>query len=223
MMSPPDYTDATYYLTLLRHGESIGNAEGYFQGQSDFPLSTTGIKQANALARRWLSENESFDRIIASPLLRARHTAEIISTAIGVPIDIEPIWMERSAGLLEGLSAEEAEERFPQSAFTSLFTPIGVTGESRWELFLRAGKALDLLLKRPAGRYLIVSHGALLNMLLYTALGLTPQPDSRGAHFAFDNTGFAQLDYYAIGHYWYVKRLNDCAHLDNEPDLYYPG
>ncbi|MDD5467627.1 MAG: histidine phosphatase family protein [Anaerolineales bacterium] len=216
-MSSPALPEAEYHLTLLRHGESIGNAEGYYQGQSDFPLSPVGEAQAVALAARWQAEGVGFDLVITSPLTRARRTAEIIASALNTPLEIDPILLERSAGLLEGLHEQEAKERFPQLAFIPLYAPIGVTGESRWELFLRAGEALNQLLKRPAGRYLVVAHGALLNMLLYAALGIFPQPDSRGAHFAFDNTGFAQLVYYAANHYWYVKRLNDLAHLADEP------
>ncbi len=68
-----------YHLTLLRHGESVGNAENRLQGQADFPLTETGRQQAQALAKRWLAEGLTFDRVIASPLKRSRETAEIIA------------------------------------------------------------------------------------------------------------------------------------------------
>ena len=65
-----------YHITFLRHGESVGNAEDRFQGQADFPLTEKGRLQAQALARRWQDEGVSFDHCIASPLVRARQTAE---------------------------------------------------------------------------------------------------------------------------------------------------
>ncbi|MBK8824271.1 MAG: histidine phosphatase family protein [Anaerolineales bacterium] len=42
-----------FHITLLRHGESVGNAESRWQGQADFPLTDTGRAQARALAERW--------------------------------------------------------------------------------------------------------------------------------------------------------------------------
>ena len=44
-------SNSLYTIILLRHAESTGNVAGYYQGQSDFPLSPTGIQQANALAQ----------------------------------------------------------------------------------------------------------------------------------------------------------------------------
>ncbi|RPI31749.1 MAG: histidine phosphatase family protein, partial [Chloroflexota bacterium] len=71
----------TYHLILLRHGESVGNANGVYQGQADFELSDLGRRQAQALAERWVAEEKTFDLVISSPLLRARQTAEIIAEA----------------------------------------------------------------------------------------------------------------------------------------------
>src|SRR5512135_2406685 len=105
---------STYHITLLRHGESTGNAEGRLQGQADYPLSPTGRGQAAVLARRWLAEGVRFDRIISSPLLRARQTAEIIAAALdSLPIVFNDDWLERDYGLLTGLEASEARHRYP--------------------------------------------------------------------------------------------------------------
>ena len=69
----------SYDFVFLRHGESVGNAEERFQGQSDFPLTETGREQARALADRWLKEGMKFDLVVTSPLSRAKETAEIIA------------------------------------------------------------------------------------------------------------------------------------------------
>lgn len=61
-----------FFITLLRHGESVGNAESRWQGQADFPLTDRGREQARALAARWKRENAQFDHVISSPLSRAR-------------------------------------------------------------------------------------------------------------------------------------------------------
>lgn len=210
-----------YYITLLRHGESTGNAGGYFQGQADFPLSDTGRDQAEALAARWLSEGVSFDTIISSPLLRARETAEILAGRLAstweseaIPVEFEPVWMERDWGLISGLHRSEAEERFPRPEFIPTYQPIGVTGESQWALYLRAGRGIQALIDKPPARYLVVSHGGILNVAMYAILGIVPQANFQGARFQFHNTGFTKLMYDPSEHVWLVEGFNDYAHWD---------
>jgi broad specificity phosphatase PhoE len=205
-------SDFPHQITLLRHGESVGNAAGYHQGQYDFALNETGRAQSHALAKRWQAERVAFDRIVASPLARARETAEILAAALNVPIDFDPLWMERDNGKYAGLHPTEAQQRYPRPVFTSLYDPIGVTGESQWALYLRAGRAVQDLIGRPPGRYLVVSHGGLLNMVLYAILGIPPQANFHGARFRFRNTAFAVLYYNPGNHAWVLDRLNDCEH-----------
>jgi len=192
----------SYDFVFLRHGESIGNAEGRYQGQSDYPLTETGRAQAQTLARRWSEEKIKFDLAVTSPLVRARETAEIIAGALDVPIEADPIWMERDMGDLSGLTADEAGRRFPAPRFRTPHQPFGERGEGDWELFLRAGKAVHELLKRPAGKYLVVSHGALLNKVMYVILGISVQANSNGPSFRFGNTGFVALGYLPFRHQW---------------------
>lgn len=201
-----------YHVILLRHGQSVGNIERRYQGQSDFPLTETGVAQAHALAKRWQRESRGFDAIITSPLTRARQTAEIISEILGVPIEEDPIWMERNNGVLSGLRPEEAQQKSPRPDFISPFHQIGGTGESQWQLYLRAGQAVQNLMDKVPGSYLVVSHGGLLNMVLYTILGLTPQANFQGPRFQFRNASFASLFYRSEEHIWIVERFNDREH-----------
>jgi broad specificity phosphatase PhoE len=93
------------------------------------------------------------------------------------------------------------------------FDPLGKTGEGDWELYLRAGRAVLNLLRRPPGRYLVISHGGILNKVLYVMLGIVPQANFQGVHFRFDNTGFAVVEYDPATHTWLLERLNDRQHL----------
>ena len=209
---PAPIRDTIYRVTLLRHGESVGNADGYHQGQSEFDLTEKGRKQAQALANRWLNESMTFDQAIASPLARARQTAEIISQNLTLPLKFNPLWMEVNIGQLSGLKTDEAKEKFPPPGFTHPYLPLGVTGESRWELFLRGGQAVQDLLQHPPGDYLIISHGGLLNMVLYAILGIIPQANFYGPRFHFENTAFASLTYEPDQHKWRVWGVNDHLH-----------
>ena len=209
-MSPSD--KPVYSFVFLRHGESIGNAQSRWQGQSDYALTEKGRLQAQALAARWKAEGVKFDLIIASPLVRARETAEIVSAAVGAVVELAPILMERHIGEMEGLTAEEVRKR-PQPPYVTPYDPIGGEGEGDWALFLRAGQALHGLLRRPPGSYLIVSHGGLLNQLMNAIVGIAPHLDPSGVRFRFENTAFARVIYFPHQHRWAIDAVNDRAHL----------
>lgn len=201
-----------YHVTFLRHGESVGNAEERFQGHADFPLTEKGRDQARALADRWLAEGVSFDQCIASPLLRACQTAEIISEALNIPLELDPDWMEINNGLIAGLTPEQAAHVAQRPDFMTPYTHYGETGESRWEVFLRAGRAIQHILDRRPGRYLVAAHGGILNMALYAILGIPVQADSAGPRFMFHNTTFATITYEPDHHNWRMLNFDDRRH-----------
>jgi broad specificity phosphatase PhoE len=207
------FTDRNiYHFTFLRHGESLGNAQSRWQGQSDYPLTERGRAQANALAQRWKAENQKFDLVIASPLTRAKETAEIVAAALQAQLELDPIWLERDIGEMEGLTVDEVRKK-PQPPYVTPYDAIGGDGEGDWELFLRAGKALHTLLRRPAGSYLVVSHGGMLNQLMHAVVGITHHADPGGVRFHFENASFAKVTYYPHKHRWAIDAVNDRAHL----------
>jgi broad specificity phosphatase PhoE len=203
-----------YQFVFLRHGESLGNAQSRWQGQSDYPLTEKGLAQANALAERWKTENVKFDLVLSSPLGRARETAEIIASALQVKVEFDSIWLERAIGEMEGLTAEEVSQK-PRPPYITPYDSIGGDGEGDWALYLRAGQALHNLLKRPAGSYLIVSHGGMLNQVMHAVTGVAPHVDPSGVRFRFENTAFSRVIYYPHQHRWAIDAVNDRAHLKN--------
>lgn len=204
-------TESSYTFTFLRHGESVGNAEERFQGQSDFPLTEAGRAQSRTLAERWSKERMKFDLAISSPLVRAKETAEIITSKLNIPLELDPIWMERDNGAMSGLTRDEVVKLFPEPDFRTPYDSFGESGEGDWELFLRAGKAIYELLKRPPGKYLIITHGGLLNKVMYAVLGIPVQANSNGPSFRFNNTGFAIFNYVPSRHQWRLIRLESPA------------
>ncbi|MBM3237648.1 histidine phosphatase family protein [Candidatus Poribacteria bacterium] len=102
-----------FTLYLLRHGESVANVERVFAARKiDPPLSDRGIQQITMQAKslRDLSLNSPFEfsALYASPLLRAKHTAEIVSQWCGLePIFSEDL-MEVDVGILDGENQEDA-------------------------------------------------------------------------------------------------------------------
>ena len=219
----PITSEPIFYLTLLRHGESEGNAIDIVQGKSDYPLTAKGIQQARTLAALWQTIQASFDgplfeTVITSPLTRARQTAEIVAGALNLPVELDPIWIERGFGSLDGWPITDILKLTPPVDFHHPYEPPGEGGESSVDLFLRASQALRSVLKRQAGRYLIVSHGAILNMVVYAILGITPQGHYNSPRFRFGNTAYANFTYDAGTRRWHLLSFDnpeDPMHIFN--------
>ena len=130
-------------LLLARHGETPWNAEGRYQGREDIALSATGEAQARALGERLRARR--IDRALASPLSRARRTAEL---ALGPDraslLSIDAGLMEIAHGSWEGLLAPEIRERDPERARAWRETPD--------EVQMPGGESLQQVLDRVAMR-----------------------------------------------------------------------
>ncbi|PWB96656.1 histidine phosphatase family protein [Salinibacterium hongtaonis] len=146
-------------LYLIRHGETDWNKTRRIQGRSDIPLNETGRRQALRAAAQLAGHH--WDHIVASPLSRARETAQIIAHELGLaePIVI-PELVERNYGQAEGLTRTELDARFPEEA--------AVPGrESRFEVAGRAIPALIALGEEfTNGSVLAVTHGGLIRSVL---------------------------------------------------------
>lgn len=210
-MSPSD--KPAYRFVFLRHAESVGNVESRWQGQSDYPLTEKGRAQARALCERWKNEGVKFDLVITSTLVRAQETAQIVTSYLeDVKFEFNPILMERNIGQMAGMTVDEVNQ-LPQPPYTTPYHFIDEKGEGDWALFLRAGTALQEFLRKPPGKYLVVSHGGFLNQLMHAVVGISPHVDPSGVRFRFENTSFARVIYYPQQHRWLIDTLNDRAHL----------
>ena len=98
-------------LYLTRHGETEYNVLGRYCGSTDIPLNEAGILQAHELTKR--IREIQLDAVISSPMLRARQTADIVCASLDMQYVIYNQFAERNMGVYEGLTREEAQERFP--------------------------------------------------------------------------------------------------------------
>lgn len=196
-----------YSFTFLRHGESIGNISGIVQGQFNSPLSPNGITQAQNLAAYWNRSNVRFNLIVTSPLSRALETARMISETLSAPLIIDELWKERTFGLIEGKMLEELRQAEPAIDFYHPYTPPAINAESPLDLYARAAKAIQNLLNLPEANYLIVSHGAFLNMVMYVIMGLSPVANMNSPRFVFENTGYAEFAYNPVNLQWRLNKF----------------
>jgi broad specificity phosphatase PhoE len=100
-------------IYLARHGETAYNAEGRFQGQGDVGLTETGLAQARALAEA--SAGHGIVRLVSSPLRRARQTADIVATALGLDVDEDDRFKETDTGDWTDRSFADVERTEPDA------------------------------------------------------------------------------------------------------------
>jgi len=169
-------------LLIVRHAESVANAEERMQGQRDYPLSARGEAQAQTLARFLASAGFRFDAAYTSPLTRARRTAELLTSALGLPEpELAPELSELHAGSLQGLTRDEIGASFP-SFMQRRLTDLGDFSEYGGESYADVQARIHALVTRfherhrpHAHRVLVVAHGG-TNFHLVKALVCDPVP-----------------------------------------------
>jgi broad specificity phosphatase PhoE len=146
-------------LGLLRHGQTEWNITFRIQGSSDIPLNDTGIAQAHAAAE--IIDGSEWDVIIASPLSRALHTAQIVANRHGFEtVEVEPLLTERSFGEAEGMEYTQWKAGHTDHALIP-----GI--ETLSELDVRVRRLLDHIATKYSGkRVLAVSHGAFIRKVV---------------------------------------------------------
>ena len=198
-------------LLLARHGETAWNAEGRYQGQSDIPLSEVGEKQARALGERLRAVPVT--RAVASPLGRARRTAEFALGDRSGMLTTDAGLMEIAHGTWEGLLASEIRARDPDRLQAWRDTPHEVLmpeGESLQHVFDRAWPALSRAAEGLGDddTLLLVAHDAVNRVLLCHVLGI---PFGRLWTFRQAPTTLNLLQGPSVDALE-VVRLNDCSH-----------
>ncbi len=194
-------------ITLLRHGRSLADDEGVHEGRYDAPLTERGRAQVQARAADWQAKGLRFDQVIASPLRRAAETAQIVAAALAAPLTTDADWQERHCGAITGMPFAEAKRLYPKPALRNTYTPYTESGESDWELYVRAAQALERVVRRGPGRYLVVAHGGILNAAMHSIFGITPPINQHGCFVAFADTGYVHLTYRPALHQWVLREL----------------
>ncbi|UFN49468.1 histidine phosphatase family protein [Roseomonas sp. OT10] len=186
-------------LWIIRHGESAGNvardaAQAAGIGRIDIaerdvdvPLSALGVEQSAALGR-WFAampEAERPDVVLTSPYQRARHTAELMQAAGGMPVApgdfvVDERLREKEFGILDRLTRHGITELHPdQAEFRRILgkfyhRPPG--GESWCDVILRLRSALDTISLHHGGRrVVIVGHQVVVLCLRYLLENMTEE------------------------------------------------
>jgi alpha-ribazole phosphatase len=200
-------------LYLVRHGKSTWNETGRIQGQTDVPLSSEGLQQAQALHKR--IRDWSFDEVYSSDLQRAKQTAEIALPNAALQLDER--LREIHLGDFQGRTwhdLTDAERDVFSVQYAGPYHQKVPGGECNDDLQERALSWLSSLPKE--GRVIAFSHGGLIASALYTVVGrpaVRHWKEAGGWGFHLKNTSISKLlispDFRSI------ECVGDTAHLEN--------
>lgn len=222
----PRFDKAIY---MIRHGESVSNVKGIFQGSAD-ALTDRGRAQALALGKR-LAKHYPIERIITSTHERAKETAAIIGGKLCLAPSATPLLIERrQPSTIIGRTTDDAEavsihqegrERFHDPDF------LYGDGETFADLKARALAALAHILTQPEKHIAVVTHGVFATFLAAASQrgsALTSH-DLDTYQFRVANTGLSILSHKTRHTFsgddrgWIILRWNDIAHLEGKPRL----
>jgi probable phosphoglycerate mutase len=205
---------STTRVLLIRHGQSEGNAEGRFGGHTATPLSMRGRLQAEATARALATEN--ITAIYSSDLSRAVETTMPLARLTGLEVEPTEAFRERSVGVMEGLTFEEAAAQHPEQYAALLrrdFEHVLLGGESYRQMLDRASRRLDQLIEQHSGgRIAVFSHTGTICILTLHLMGALDAPELRPVWISTANCGITRFELRSDG-FVRVLAINDTRHL----------
>lgn len=155
-------------LIIVRHGRTEANATGRLLGHLDVPLDDLGERQAAQLAATLLATTDRIDRVVSSPLGRARQTAD----SLGLPVEIDDRFIEVDYGEYDGVPmADIPPDTWRLWRSDPNFTPPG--GESLATLQQRVSAALDdLAVAARTETIVVATHVSPVKAAVAWALGV---------------------------------------------------
>jgi len=184
-------------IILVRHGHVEGISPERFRGRADLELTLEGRRQAEATARR-IEASWTPDALYASPLSRARTTAEAIGRPLGLTPTPVPGLVDIDYGEWQGLTPDEVRLKWPEALDTWYRAPHWAAipgGESLQDVLARAVAALrDVVGRHARETVVVVGHDSVNRIILLNALDL---PLSRYRRLGQDPCAINEIDFLA--------------------------
>lgn len=201
-------------LYIIRHGETMWNREGRFQGATDIPLSDKGRAQARRVAK--VMADKPLDAIYSSPLSRALDTAKAVALGHGLEVKVVDDLQEINVGEWSGKTWEEIETLWPglkQSWRANPLTsepPPG--GEDYLHFQKRCLEALEEIAAAhsDSDRVAVVCHGGVIRAVMISLLGMPWA--TRGKIYTL-NCSITRMRWNPGGSV-VIDWFNDACHLD---------
>jgi len=147
-------------ILVARHGQTAWNAQNKVCGRTDLPLTELGQAQAKELARKL--EHEGLDLIIASPMLRARQTAQAVADLCGAEVMVDDRLIEQNYGIFEGVDRKDPGFLANKRHFAYRYPG----GESMMDVAYRTYSLLtEIKAKYPGKTVLLACHGGVCRVI----------------------------------------------------------
>ena len=202
-------------LFVLRHGETVFTRERRFAGWRDVPLTDAGLRQSEAAAAAL--SGVGISAVFASPLERARTSAEAVAKPHRLAVQIMPVFRELGFGAWEGRTRAEVEAAEPAlydvwRTAPDRFTAPG--GESLPAVAKRVAEGIETLRAEHDGESVVlVTHAVVIRLIVLDGLGLGP---ARLWSIDASPAGITELEY--RDDWVTVHRMNTLAHLGAEAE-----
>ena len=157
-------------ILLIRHCQSQANADSRLEGKGDSPLSDAGREQAGRVAAFVASQDIGPATLIASPLSRARATADAIAALCGWTPAHDTRLREGELGWMEDMSYADVRQHMLENQLTVLDSAVH-GGESLDAIAARGWEALSEVLAATEGPLIAVAHGFTIHALVERRFG----------------------------------------------------
>jgi broad specificity phosphatase PhoE len=205
-------------ILLARHGETVFNVEGRWQGQSDSPLTDRGRAQAAELARALA--DEQITAVYSSDLGRAADTAAEVAGLHELAVTPERRLREIDVGNWTGKQRDEINAEYPGGLKAWATRPRAFQLPNGETIRGAQARALDFFNERMPAHVgetvVVISHGALCQAILVNAMGGTV--DDLWLTEGVDNCQISRLEWTAEGGLRLIQ-LVDVRHLEQVGSL----
>ncbi len=196
-------------ITVVRHGETDWNVSRQLQGRQNSKLTTNGLKQTQLTAEAL--KGIAFDALYTSDLKRALETTEIINQYHNLEIQIDKSLAERNFGVMEGLTSEELQEKYPEiySNYLARKEDFQIPGGESLNSFMdRVKQSLENIIRVHEGRHiLIITHGGVLDCIIRI---LFDYPLSAPRRFSIYNASINRIS--VTDGEWFLEEWGDISH-----------
>ncbi len=166
--------DLNLNIYFLRHGETTASKTGGFSGTEDPDLTPEGYEMAKDFGAAY--KDFSWEAIFCSPLRRTVATAQPLSDAVKLKLNLRKELKEIAYGRWEGMTPEEVNRAFHDEYVRWQADP-GWNSPTRGERGVDVARRSSVILEEieqshPSGNVLVVSHKATIRIMLCSLLGI---------------------------------------------------